>query len=114
MIRHAFIFIGTFVLGAVVTLAVRTARHDPHAGHLPAPATPAPAAHTPAAAAAKPVNTVCAICGMAVDPRLPTAVYRGQVIGFGCRMCPPKFQANPDKYGPAYLRNEGPKGAGQP
>ena len=114
MIRHAFIFLGMFVLGAAVTLALRTARHDPHAGHAPAPATPAPAQTLSAAGDAKPVNTVCAICGMPVDPRLPTAVYKGQVIGFGCRMCPPKFQADPDKYGPAYLRNERSKSGGTP
>ena len=115
MIRHAVIFLGTFVVGAAVTLAIRTARHDPHAGHAPAASaaqsSPAPA---PAANAAKPVNTVCAICGMPVDPRLPTAVYQGQVIGFGCRMCPPKFQKDPDKYGPVYLRNETLNGKGQP
>ena len=61
---------------------------------------------TPAAKADGPVNTVCAICGMDVDPALPTAEYKGQTIGFGCRMCPPKFAAEPDKYGPLYLRNE--------
>ncbi len=65
---------------------------DPHAGH--------------AAPAGQPVNTVCAICGMDVDPALPTVQYQGQTIGFGCRMCPPKFEANPDRYGPAYLKNE--------
>ena len=43
---------------------------------------------------------------MEVDPSVPTAEYKGQTIGFGCRMCPPKFKADPDKYGPAYLRNE--------
>ncbi len=53
-----------------------------------------------------PVNTICAICGMPVDPSLPTAEYEGKTIGFGCRMCPPKFKAQPDKYGPAYIRNE--------
>ncbi|HYD82698.1 MAG TPA: hypothetical protein VEA63_01570 [Opitutus sp.] len=58
------------------------------------------------AEAKKPVNTVCAICGMDVDPKLPTEEYKGQAIGFGCRMCPPKFRADPDKYGPYYLRNE--------
>jgi len=54
----------------------------------------------------KPVNTICAICGMDVDPNLPTATYKGKTIGFGCRMCPPKFKKNPDKYGPYYIRNE--------
>lgn len=58
------------------------------------------------AASDKPVNTVCAICGMDVDPKLPTAEYQGKRIGFGCKMCPPKFKANPDKYGPYYLKNE--------
>ena len=52
------------------------------------------------------VNTRCAICGMPVDPSLPTGEYEGKKIGFGCRMCPPKFKADPDKYGPYYLRNE--------
>jgi YHS domain-containing protein len=32
--------------------------------------------------------------------------YQGQTIGFGCKMCPPKFKADPAKYGPSYLRNE--------
>lgn len=129
MTRHVFIFVGTFAVGALIALAARTARHDPHAGHA-APATVSPtmapraspaassashAAHgdasAPAAApatasAAKPVNSVCAICGMNVDPKLPTAEYKGQTIGFGCRMCPPKFKADPDRYGPSYLRNE--------
>ena len=70
---------------------------DPHAGH---------SAHVSPDSADKPVNTVCAICGMGVDPSVPTAKYQGKTIGFGCRMCPPKFKADPDKYGPYYLRNE--------
>jgi hypothetical protein len=119
--KPAFIFAGTFLLGALLALAARTARHDPHAGYAPtaasAPASTAPADHTghampapPAPLAASssgaPVNTVCAICGMQIDPKLPTLEYQGQRIGFGCRMCPPKFKAEPDKYGPFYLRNE--------
>ena len=71
------------------------------------PSTPADhSAHHHGAASDKPVNTICAICGMEVDPDLPTATYQGQTIGFGCAACPPKFRANPDRYGPAYLRNE--------
>jgi len=67
----------------------------------------APAAKTAAKpSGAQPVNTICAICGMDVDPKLPTAVYQGQTIGFGCKMCPPKFKADPDRYGPSYLHNE--------
>lgn len=58
------------------------------------------------ATAGKPVNTVCAICGMDVNPAIPTAEYQGKIIGFGCKMCPPKFKADPERYGPAYLRNE--------
>lgn len=128
MTRHVFTFLGTFLVGAIIALAARTATHRPHAEHpavehrdvpgaAPAPmpaaapadhaqhaALPAPSAQP--AAATTPVNTVCAICGMKVDPKLPTIEYQGKTIGFGCRMCPPKFKADPDKYGPTYLRNE--------
>ncbi len=69
---------------------------DPHAGH----------GALAAAADDKPVNTVCAICGMDVDPKAGTAKYQGKTIGFGCRMCPSKFKSDPDRYGPYYLRNE--------
>ncbi len=149
MIRNVFLFLGTFVVGALIALVVRAARHNPHAGHeahaggggeyLPMVSNPiAPAAASPRAdpvsAAApvsaakheasdshadhgslsaatapdedKPVNTVCAICGMEVDPKLPTLEYKGRKIGFGCKMCPAKFKADPDRYGPYYLRNE--------
>lgn len=80
---------------------------DPHAGHGPAGA-PAPIAATaaPAQDGDKPVNTVCAMCGMDVDPKLPTATYQGRTIGFGCRMCLPRFNKDPDRWGPLYLRNE--------
>jgi hypothetical protein len=53
----------------------------------------------------KPVNTICAICGMDADPKL-TATYREQVIAFGCDKCPPKFAKDPERYGPYFLRNE--------
>lgn len=134
MIRHAFLFLGTFAGGALLALVVRAALFDPHAGHgatpvrspdyapmvsnpltpasahanHPAPAAPAaPNAAAPApAASATTVNSVCAICGMQVDPTLPTLEYQGKTIGFGCKMCAPKFKADPDRYGPAYLRNE--------
>lgn len=99
MLKNIFIFLGTFVVGALIALATRTASFDPHAGHAGHPA----AAMAPRA---QPVNTVCAICGMDVDPSMPTEQYQGQTIGFGCKMCPPKFQAEPDRYGPYYLRNE--------
>ena len=145
MIRNIFIFLGTFVAGALIALVARAAMFAPHAndeGHPPAggdyaamvsnpltpiaaeknpPAPAAPSKTAPAPAnehaghdasaasspnAGKPVNTVCAICGMAVDPTLPTAQYKGQTIGFGCKMCAPKFKAEPDRYGPFYIRNE--------
>jgi hypothetical protein len=105
--RHVLLFLACFVAGSAAALAVRTARHQPHPV-LPLPvASFAPAASSPGTTAtagqATPVNTTCAICGMPVDPRLPTATYQGRTIGFGCRMCPPKFQAEPDRYGPAFL-----------
>lgn len=78
----------------------------PAAAPAPKPDPAADAAHHHVPASTKPVNTLCAICGMDVDPDLPTATYQGQTIGFGCPACPPKFRANPDRYGPAYLRNE--------
>lgn len=133
MTRNLLIFIGTFVAGALAALVVRSATFDPHAGHeghpagggdyaamvsnplvpagsvAPAPVAEAKSESAPTAKASEagqPVNTVCAICGMDVDPRLPTAEYKGQTIGFGCRMCPPKFKADPDRYGPSYIKNE--------
>jgi hypothetical protein len=145
MTRNIFIFLATFVAGALIALVARAAMFAPHKGHQghPAPGgdyagmvsnplVPANAAATKAEGANsasiekttavdshanhsttamtavndKPVNTVCAICGMDVDPNVPTAEYRGKKIGFGCKLCPPKFKADPDRYGPLYLRNE--------
>lgn len=90
--------------------ASESSKAEEHSGH---GAQPAPDADNASHAKkdgekddGKPVNTICAICGMEVDPNLPTATYQGKTIGFGCRMCPPKFKKNPDKYGPYYLRNE--------
>lgn len=107
--KHAVIFLATFLAGALIALAARTATHNPHADHAAhaaaQPKTQNPEPKTTAASAA-PVNSVCAICGMKVDPSLPTLEYQGKRIAFGCRMCPPKFKADPDKYGPYYLRNE--------
>lgn len=146
MTRNIFIFLGTFVVGALIALVVRAAAFKPHAEHQGHPAgggnyagmvsnplapgntgTTKAAAPSPVPAATnapvsdahakhgvssasktdeKPVNTVCAICGMEVDPNLPTMEYQGKKIGFGCRMCAPKVKADPDRYGPFYLRNE--------
>lgn len=118
MTRHLVIFAACFLVGAAIVAVVRTAGHDPYQGHVdaraqaagaPAAAADPHAGHAapaPAAAPAAPVNTVCAICGMPVNPALPTATYEGKVIGFGCKACPPKFAADPAKYGPAALRNQ--------
>jgi len=81
----------------VQTVKDSSALDDPHAGHS------APVSESKPGA---PVNTVCAICGMDVDPSLPTELYKGKAIGFGCRMCPQTFKSDPDRYGPYYLRNE--------
>jgi hypothetical protein len=119
MTRHLAIFLATFALGAVIAVVLRAALHRPYQDGHPAPppaappagpgghehAAPAPAASAaPASAAA--VNTVCAICGMAVDPALGTIAYKGRQVGFGCRACPPKFKAEPEKYGEAALKNQ--------
>lgn len=37
MIRHAFVFLGTFVAGALIALVARAAWFNPHAGHTGAP-----------------------------------------------------------------------------
>ena len=94
------------MVGNALTSASVASKPDPaHAGHDMSAASKAPVA-APAESTAGPVNTVCAICGMKVDPNVPTLEYQGKKIGFGCKMCEPKFKADPDKYGPIYLRNE--------
>ena len=110
--KSVVLFLATFLVGAALALAARTVVHKPYAEPAPAPAVPAVdphAGHTQAAAPAadaKPVNTVCAICGMDVDPEIKPATYQGKLVGFGCAACPPKFAKNPDRYGPHALRNE--------
>lgn len=106
------LFLATFVVGAGLALGARTILHQPYAAPLPA-AQPAPgtdphAGHAQAAAPAdaKPVNTVCAVCGMDVDPSIKPGSYQGKLIGFGCGACPPKFAKDPERYGPSALRNE--------
>lgn len=69
------------------------AHHD-H-GAPPAPAAPGGA-----------VNTICPGCGGPVDPKIPMADYQGKKVGFNCKMCPPKFAAEPQKYGEAALKNK--------
>jgi hypothetical protein len=113
--KPAILFLVTFLVGAALAFATRTALHKPYINPTPqaappaAPATPAAdphAGHTSAAAPSSTVNTVCAICGMDVDPDIKPATYQGKLIGFGCAACPPKFAKDPDRYGPSALRNE--------
>lgn len=128
MTKSILLFAGAFAAGAAIALGARTVMVAPESLPAPTPsvaAVAAPAGHDhaqpketerpkPAPAAptskavpeTKVVNTVCPICGMDVDPRLKPAEYKGHLVGFGCRACPPKFAKEPDRYGPAALRNE--------
>jgi hypothetical protein len=122
MLRQVLIFVIAVGVGALVTLAVRSAWHRPYdvvIPELPASALPqsvpaAPEKKTTVDVHAdhatkplvKPVNTLCSLCGMDVDPEIPSAVFNGQAIGFACLKCPPKFAQNPAQFGPYYLRNE--------
>ena len=113
MIRHLSIFAATFAVGVVLAVVIRTAMYHPNAAATAPPmpvstttpvSVPASAPAPPSSAAA--VNSICAICGMPVNPALGTAEYHGKRIGFGCSTCPAKFAANPDKYGPSALENK--------
>lgn len=109
--KPVILFLATFLLGAALAFATRTALHQPYAAPVSAatPATAAPdphAAHTTAVPAPSTVNTICSICGMDVDPSIKPATYEGKLVGFGCAACPPKFAKDPDRYGPSALRNE--------
>ena len=109
MNRNLVIFAVTFALGAVIAVILRTASHQPYVGPAQAPAAmPATvdSAAAPAPAAAMAVNTICAICGMPVNTALGTIEYQGKLICFGCKTCPPKFRADPAKYGAAALKNQ--------
>ena len=45
------------------------------------------------------VNKFCAVeQDDEIDPKVPTIVYKGKVIGFCCEDCAPKFLKNPEKY----------------
>lgn len=119
MTRHLAIFLATFAVGAVIAVVLRATLHRPyqdgHPGSPPASQqagpghahpVPVPVPAATAATATTAVNTVCPICGMAVDPAIPTTAYQGRQIGFGCRACPPKFTADPQRYGEAALKNQ--------
>ena len=58
-------------------------------------AAPSPA---PRATSAGISNTICPVMGRPVDPSVPTRTYKGRVIGFCCRGCPPMWDANPESY----------------
>lgn len=107
--KSILLFLATFAIGAALALGTRTILHDPHAE----PAAPAAEPHAghaptspPSPADAQPVNSLCAICGMEVDPDIKPASYQGKLVGFGCAACPAKFANEPDRYGPYALRNE--------
>ncbi len=118
--KSVILFLATFLAGAALAFATRTALHQPYADPtaLAAPAAssaPDPAlksqildlkSATPVTATTSTVNTICPICSMDVDPDLKPAAYQGKLVGFGCAACPPKFAKDPDRYGPSALRNE--------
>jgi YHS domain-containing protein len=116
MKKPIFLFLFAFIAGAAIALVIRTARYEPKPAPAPAAAVlPAVEEHSSHQHAAKPpapaaggptVNSVCAICGMDVDPSLPTAVFEGKTVGFGCKACPAKFKADPAQYGPYALKNK--------
>jgi hypothetical protein len=100
--KSVLLFLATFILGAALAFATRTALHEPYAK----PVALKSEISDLKSDAATVVNTVCAICGMDVDPDIQPATYQGKLVGFGCAACPPKFAKDPDRYGPSALRNE--------
>lgn len=104
--KSVVLFLATFLAGAALALAARTVMHKPYAEPAAASSAPRSGSSDLEADAAAVVNTVCAICGMDVDPDIKPANYQGKLVGFGCAACPPKFARTPDRYGPHALRNE--------
>jgi YHS domain-containing protein len=43
-------------------------------------------------------NVVCPVMGNKVNPKIPTAEYKGKTIGFCCAGCDKKFRADPETY----------------
>jgi YHS domain-containing protein len=43
-------------------------------------------------------NEVCPVMGNKVNPKTPTAEYKGKTIGFCCAGCDKKFKADPETY----------------
>lgn len=111
MKKSILVFALTFIVGATLALGIRTVLHKPYAEPVSSSvAQPNGSDSATVAPSAAPdggvVNTVCAICGMDVDPDIKPAVYEGKLVGFGCAACPPKFARFADRYGPYALRNE--------
>jgi YHS domain-containing protein len=85
-----------FIIIAVVSalLAAGTITYT-HSSANAAEPTTQPAATQPAG---KPINKICPVEKEEIDPDGPTVVYQGKVIGFCCKSCVKKFNANPEKY----------------
>ena len=43
-------------------------------------------------------NSVCPILGRQVNPKIKPFEYKGKSYGFCCKVCPPQFAKNPEKY----------------
>ena len=81
-----------FLLCAALLLAVAGCTQNK------APESTPMAPATQASATARPINTHCAVDkGDEIDPKV-TYLYNGQVIGFCCEDCIPKFNKNPELY----------------
>lgn len=79
------------------TLGCNDKSQPPEQSSKAAMPTTAPAA-TQASATQKPINKYCAVNrDEEIDPTV-TTVYKGQVIGFCCDDCIPKFKKDPEKY----------------
>jgi hypothetical protein len=106
--RYLIIFAACFAGGAIIALVVRAIFHEPYAektGERSKVETQDPAA-LPQSGSATPINTMCPVCGMDVDAKIPVQEWRGHHIGLGCATCPPKFAQNPDHYGAYALKNQ--------
>ncbi|MBI2420233.1 MAG: YHS domain-containing protein [Ignavibacteriales bacterium] len=43
-------------------------------------------------------NKICPVLGFKVNPKIKPVEYKGKLYGFCCKVCPPKFTQEPDKY----------------
>lgn len=106
MKKHIGVFVAFFAIGAVIAVIIRAASYQPSSRPEQKTAKEPAAAMAPVAATQASVNSTCPICAMPVNPAIPFADYKGVKVGFGCAACPPKFAANPAKYGEAALKNQ--------